>query len=273
MTPEVPIRPHYQRPPLVEQAISVSFEPPSGFSIADFGLFWLEIRDQFPTIQTAKRLEKTLENFDGPRAAGIEFNILTEAPIPRALYRANSGEVIHLQDNRFGYNWAKLGQNEYPRSEHVMGKFEHYFDKFKDFAKARGMGSIVLDQCEITNLNILPVDDFGTDYSDLSEALKVDPLDLGIEYLPPETLVRQRQHRILNGRGEPIGRLHISISPVISNQDQSKAFRFELTARSANVVATLDDARSFFAIARNAINGAFQSLVTDKMKAIFGQER
>ena len=273
MTPETPIRPDYERPPLVEQAISVSFEQIAGFSIVDSGLFWSELRREFPDVSTEARLETMVETFDDFKPSNLTFNLITAPPTPRAMFRNRAGELIQLQEDRFGFNWAKIGTAEYPRSEKVMKRFVEYFGRFCRYLSSRDIEVPALTQCELTNLNIIPVTDFGKDFSDVTEALNVDPLDLGLPYLQAETFVRTRQHRIIGRDKSPIGRLHISIAPVISNADRSKAFRFELTARSAPGLGTPEAAQSFFDTGRNAINGAFQALVTDKMKATWGEKR
>lgn len=272
MSPETPIRLEYEHPPLIEQAISVAFEPIKDFSIVDYGLFWTGIAADFPQVSSDAPLDNPTENFDGVRPMGLSFNLMAQAPMPRAMFRSGDGGLVQVQIDRFGFNWAKEGDAEYPRSEAVMSRFEELFERFRSFLTDRGLGELKLRQCELTNLNIIPILDFGADYSDMPNALKVDPLDLGLNYLVAETYVRNRQHRIVDTNGSPIGRLHTAISPVISNANNSHAFRLEFTARSAPTVSKLDEMQRFFAIARNAINGAFDALVTDAMKKTWGEK-
>jgi len=270
MSPESPIRLDFQRPPLIEQAISVVFEPIEGFRIVDFGLFWNEIAEEFPFVSSEAPLEAPVEHFDELRARDVSFQVLAGVPSPRAMFQNGKGELIQLQSDRFGFNWAKEGDAEYPRSEPVMAQFEKLFGRFARYVAKQRLGDIVFKQCELTNLNVLPVAEFGEDYSDLANALKVDPLDLGLSFLRSETYIRNRQHRIVAEDGMPLGRLHMAIAPVVSNQDHSKAFRFELTARSAPNIKSIEDARHFFAVARNALNGAFYAMVTDGMRKKWG---
>lgn len=270
MSPDTPIRLEYERPPLIEQAISVGFEPLAGFRIVDYGLFWSQIASEFPEVSSEAALDNPTELFEGVRPSSISFNLLAAPPMPRAMFRSGDGELVQIQPDRFGFNWAKEGEREYPRSEAVMARFEKLFERFLEFVKDQNLGEFVMRQCELTNLNIIPVPDFGVSYGDITRALNLDPLDLGLNYLVAETYIRNRQHRIVETDGTPIGRLHTAISPVISNADNSQAFRLEFTARSAPTVRTIEQARRFFGVARNAINGAFDALVSDDMKRKWG---
>ena len=271
MSPQIPIRLDYERPPLIEQAVSLAFAPLIRFSLVDYGLFWAEISDQFPHASSDTPLENPTENFDEIRSFGISFNLLTGQPLPRGMFRNDGGELLQLQPDRFGFNWAKEGGGEYPHSEAVMTRFFELYDIFERFVSRRALGDLDLRQCELTNLNVIPVSDFGQGFHDMTKALNVDPLDLGMENLVAETYVRNRQHRILGDDGKPIGRLHTSISPVISSADNSHAFRLEFTARSAVNVTSIEQAKSFFAVARNSINRAFEVLVADTLKAKWGK--
>ena len=268
-----PIRPNFERPPLVEQAISIVFQPIAGFRIVDYGLFWTDLSAEFPDVATEAPLEAPIEQFDEFRPVELLLQFLPSPPMPRAMFRnPKNGELIQVQNDRFGFNWAKVGDAPYPRSEPLMARFKELFGRFVTFAKHQGLGDVTLKQCELTNLNVIPVSDFGRTYSDLSTALRVDPLDLGLPYLQSEVFERSRQHKIIGNDGAPVGRLHMVVAPVVSNVDKSQAIRFELTARSAPDIRSLDDASKFFEVARNAINGAFDASITDAMRIKWGEK-
>ena len=67
MSPETPIRLEYERPPLIEQAISVAFDPPAGFTIVDYGLFWQELASEFPSVSSEMPLDNPVELFEDLR--------------------------------------------------------------------------------------------------------------------------------------------------------------------------------------------------------------
>jgi uncharacterized protein (TIGR04255 family) len=258
------VRPKFIDPPIVEQAITIIFERISGFGIGHFGLFWSEIQSKFPHCDAAQRLATQTEVFEPAELGGFEFSV---SPIdtPRVMFRNDDGELIQLQDDRFSFNWAKQNGISYPHADATVARFLELYGIFEGFLKRKGLASPSIRQCEVTNLNIIPVTDFGTTYADIGSALNVDPLDLGEEFLIADTYVRNRQHRIMS-EGKSVGRLHTSISPVVNAQDGSQACRLELTARSAPNIADLTDAREFFDLARSSINAGFLGIVTEKMR-------
>lgn len=257
-------RPHFRKPPIREQAISLVFERLIDFDNVDFGLFWSTVRESFPVAETTLRASHPVENFEG-RQGSVSI-MLSPALIARSLFRnPTSGELLQLQDDFFGFSWVKKGdENFYPRFEATSEKFWQFYEIFLRYLSERYDVIPNLRQCELVNVNIVPISTFGSDYDDMARAFKIDPFDWHVEGLRAETYVRSRQHAILGRSGEPIGRLHSVISPVV-DQAGVKHFQFQLTARSSPTINDVDQARTFFAHAHQKINGAFVSSVTPQM--------
>lgn len=160
-----------------------------------------------------------------------------------------------VQDDGFGFNWIKQSNDDvYPRYDKTSARLYELYGLFSEFIETRYSYSIELQQCELTNVNIIPVSSFGDDFSDMSRAFVVDPFLWDVPGLVAETYVRRRQHKIVRADGLPVGRLHSAISPVFRNDTSEKAFQFELTARSAQSLITIDSAKEFFDHAHHLIN-------------------
>jgi len=257
-------RPHFRKPPIIEQAISLVFERLIDFDNVDFGLFWSAVRGSFPQAETTLRANHPVETFEGrPATANI---VLSPNLLARSLFRnAATGELLQLQDNFFGFSWVKLDEGaQYPRFDRTSARFWEFYDKFLSYLRERYDVAPTLRQCELANVNIIPVSSFGSDYADMGRAFKVDPFDWHVEGLQAETYVRTRQHALLDSAGQPIGRLHSVITPVVDKTGE-KHFQFQLTARSSPTIHNSDDARAFFERAHEMINNAFVSSVTPKM--------
>ena len=265
------VHPKFQEPPLVEQAIVVAFDAIQGFDLSDYGLFWNEIRADFPQTETASRLETAVENLgqDMLFETGITFMPMS---MPRAFYRNFTGGLVQLQNDRLGYNWVKADGIEYPHFEATRAKFNELFDKFVRYCRDRGLPELKLRQCEVTNLNIIPVRDFGESFADIGKAFVVDPLNMKVPFLVNETYTRARQHLIIDSESQPIGRLHSVITPVFNPVENLAAFKFELTARSGPTLNTIEKSNEFLACARSAINAAFLATTTADMRAKWGEK-
>jgi uncharacterized protein (TIGR04255 family) len=269
MTAQPPERPHFRRPPILEQAISLSFERITSFDLVDFGLFWERVQKQFPRCETGARFVAPIESFEEV-GTPISFSLVGPVELPRSLLRNDRGELIQLQDDSFGFNWIKpSADSDYPRFEHTSARLWELFSIFVAFLEDRGHARPTFRQCELTNVNFVAVRDFGSDFSDMCHAFIVDPFAWNVEGLVAETYIRRRQHKIVDEDGRPVGRLHSAISPVF--RDGEKAFQFELTARSPPSVRTEVEAKSFFDRAHRMINQAFWVSVTPKMRELWGE--
>lgn len=267
MTSPLPKRPHFHRPPILEQAITIVFERVRDFDSVDFGLLWTELRGQFPRADTAPRLSYALESFDG-RPASIDLALVQPNLLPRSMFRnEKTGELLQVQDNSVTFNWIKTSEeDEYPRFEQTSSRFWELYRVFAKYVQDRYAQALKLRQCELVNVNMVPVDDF----SDITRAFNVNAFEWDIPGLVAETYTRQRQHVIMDDAGSPVGRLHSVIAPVY-DQENKKLFQFGLTARSAPTIRNEDEAVAFFNRAHNMINGAFVNSVTAEMRALWGE--
>lgn len=271
MTGIVTSRPHFRRPPILEQAITVAFERIADFDAVDFGLFWSTIRDEFPRADTTPKAQVLTETFEH-QPASISMRLMQPVELLRSMFRNDGGELVQLQEDRFGFNWIKSDDDSpYPRYDATRKRFLDLYSRFIAYVHERYQVEPKLQQCEITNVNIVPISDFGRDFTDINVAFNVDTFELGIEGVVSETYFRQRQFRIDGSDGMPIGRLHLTINPVFRVADQDKAFNFELTARSAPTIGHIDDAIAFFDRAHNVINSAFMATVTPTMCELWEQ--
>lgn len=269
MTTEALKRPHFHRPPIFEQAITLGFERLAQLEIVDHGLFWATLRDQFPDSETGPRITTPVEIFDGTETQ-ILMSAAPSLQLPRAIFRNDTkGEIVQVQDDTFVFNWIANGlNNEYPRFERTSARLWELFGKFSEFYQQRHGVLPQLRHCEITNVNVIPVADFGESYDDMSKAFVVDPFEWEVPGLEAETYVRRRLHRILDERGRSVGRLHSVISPTRDQSDQD-AFQFELTARSVPNIHNRIAAEDFFARAHSMINGAFLASVQPAMREVW----
>lgn len=259
------IRPKFRNPPLAEQAVTISFDPIQGFDLCDFGLFWGRIREEFPRTETAPPIETSIERFDEKVVVETGFSF-SPIMLPRAFYRSIVGDLVQLQHDRLTFNWVKSEGRSYPHFEDTLARFKQLFESFNEHVLDRGLPLPQIRQAEVTNLNLIEIQEFNDSFSSIHEVFRVDPLDMEANFLVNETYTRTRQHRIVAADGQAIGRLHSVINPVINPFEAKKAFKFELTARSAPILNNIDDVESFFEDARSAINAAFLATVQPRMK-------
>ncbi|AJA10656.1 Putative secreted protein [Sphingopyxis fribergensis] len=262
------VRPTFERPPLVEQAITVIFEQLPDFSIGDFGLFWTKIQSEFPYSEAQTPIDGKIEG-EAFRPQQFQLRLLQASTLPRCFYRSDNGsELVQLQPNRFSFNWLGTDDTHYPRSEATMARFHALFARFKEFVAERDLGTIKITQCELVNVNIIAVADFGESFAVAPLIFEAANFGRRVEFLQPESYMSNTQQAIMGSDGF-VGRLYAEISPVTKIEDGAPAYRFEITARGAPAEDN-NGVQTFFDYARNALNGSFLATTTEHAQKLWG---
>lgn len=268
-----PIRPKFSNPPLIERAISIVFDPLAQLSLGDYGLFWSEILGEFPVSEALDPVAVEVEQFDGFRPPRVGIQIMSGGMIPRAAFRnAAAGELIQIQSDRFGFNWIKTGEDHaYPHSEATLDRFFLLFKQFSKFVQKRQLGEISIVQCELTNVNVVPVSDVGQSFADIATVVRLAPLSFDCAQLQLENQLVGSKHLMLDDRGRPIGRVHALGQPSLRVPGNEEAYRLDISARGAPLGTGLEGARRFFEEAVSAVNGVFLASVTKAGRRFWGE--
>lgn len=265
-------RPHFRTPPLVEQAITVLFDPISGFQLGDYGRFWDVLGPEFLNTEAKPVVEAQIEQFDDFISTQIRARVSPEEALPNCYYRHVSGsELVQVQPDRFTFNWLKTDENTYPRFERTLERFCELFSKFERYVATKDL-DVAIRQCEVTNVNIIPVSDFGDTFADAGKVLKMPDLTPNLRIMKLEAYMQASRQLIIDGEGKPVGRLYSTLAPVLRVSDQKPSYRFELTARGAPLSSETKEALVFFDLARDAINAAFMTAITLSASDIWGAE-
>jgi uncharacterized protein (TIGR04255 family) len=164
---------HYRHPPVIETLLSVQFLPLRGLSLAYLGLFWSEIRRDYPQQQVKPPLPQFIEEFPpAPIAAQIE---VTSEPDARFWYISETNtELVQVQRDRFIRNWRREDTEvDYPRYRLLRPKFEHDWNRFVQFLEREGIGHPQVNQCEISYINHIDLGLGWETFQDLSKVLKL----------------------------------------------------------------------------------------------------
>lgn len=267
------IRPKFRNPPLIERAISIVIEPLSELSVGDYGLFWSDIIDEFPTSEAMDPVTAVIESFGGFRPSPVGIQLVPGGALPRAAFRDRlGGELVQIQRDRFGFNWIKTGDDhKYPHSEATLDRFFELLVKFMSYIERRGLGTLKIVQCELTNVNVVLVSDVGENFSDMATVFKLAPLEFDCDHIRLENQLVGSKHLILDDDGEPIGRVHTVGQPSLKVPNNEEAYRLDISARGAPLGANLEGARRFFDVAVSAVNAVFLSSVTKAGRRFWGE--
>jgi uncharacterized protein (TIGR04255 family) len=273
MMPPHDDRPDFESPPVVETVLSAQFQPLSQMRAAHFGLYWEQIRDRYPQTEERTPLDAVVERFPEPlrRRPAVRFPILESPPVPRFWFvHQNQNELLQIQTDRFIRNWRKTGEGDsYPRYEKLKEWFDQDFQEFSDFASREKLGSIEVNQCEVTYVNHIVAGDGWADHEDLDKVVTLWKPPANTSFPgKPEDAALQARFPIKDASGQTVGRLHVDIQAAIRTADGKPMFVFNLTARG--VVGNSTD---FLDLGRDWIVRSFAELTTDEMHRIWRRKR
>ena len=267
--------PSYARPPLTEVVLSVQFEPLPDFNVAVLGQLWSAFRDNFPQVQHHPPIAPEIERVGIVVPAPNELGFSVDYSVPRLWFLDAAGrELIQVQSDRFIRNWRKITDDDaYPRYEkHIRPLFERDYRQFLDFLAKQGIGPIVPNQCEVTYLNMIPLEKVSQPFEATDQVLSfLNFKPLQIDGLQFENAGCTINHTMENKDGTFIGRLRVSAGPAIKRTDGSPAITLNLTARGQPSGDNLDGVLKFLDLGRACIVNMFDAMTTTKMHEQWGK--
>lgn len=217
--------PKFNKPPVIETALGVEFEPLHNFLIPHFGAFLLELKGSYSKFRQLPPIPSQIEKFEAEQniLASFELNF---SPQVRCLF-LNSTEDwrLQIQNDRFLSNWVKT-RAKYPSYDETLRKFKTNWNKFGLFLEKSKIEKPKIKQCEVTYLNHIE------DNAEIDKLAKIFPLLAdkveSEEFLPqPEGIALNTVYRIPENRG----RLYIEMKPAFRHLDAKNIIVLSLTAR------------------------------------------
>jgi uncharacterized protein (TIGR04255 family) len=263
--------PDYEDPPVNEVVIGIQFNQ-TAITGAHIGLFWEELRDEFPKVSEQPPLEPKIE-FLQPRlfsAPRLEFSSWHGSRY--WLTSEDDVQLIQIQYDRLLYNWRRGPHNAaYPHFEALLEKFWSIAKKWSDFLKKEGQ-TLSLTQWEVTYINHILTPE---GQPALADALSFWGGQLDRALGGAAEAGRMEAQRILTENTSPWARMYVNITTGVRlDQVPLPLIAFELTVRGPpgdeEIWETTHD-RLFQA--RRQIVTAFDTLTTEKMHATWGRRK
>ena len=272
--------PDFGRPPINEVVLSVQFEPLDPLLTHHLGMFWETIRERYPRAEVHPPIESAFERLGSPvvRPPGIQIEFAQPPLFPRLWLLNQTGtELIQVQQDRFVHNWRKIvGDEPYPRYEHIREQFKSELVAFADFTRSHGFGDVKPNQCEVTYINHIE--------SDASSGKHGDPADVlsllsrgtkGPSMHQPESLQMSAKYLIEStdhSESRVVGRLHVDFLPVFTVKESRPIFALNLIARGVPLSEGIEGAMDFLDLGRVTIVRSFADMTTSSMHKIWDRK-
>lgn len=267
----------------MEVVLGVQFQPLVGMHPGLLGAFWQGRRDKFPQVQQQPPLPHIVERKGGRILPFPMLQFFGPSEQPRLwLISGDNSELIQLQSDRFLRNWRRYhGPTiEYPSYDnHTRPNFESDFEELLAFVKAERLPQPVIDQCEITYINIILPCDVWRDFGDVSRVFNGLLCERRALKGAPITAVQwHTQHEISDSAGRFVGHLGFELDSAFAappgsppSGELSPAFQLQITVRGRPLSEGVKGVMEFMDLGHAAIVKSFTEATTDEMHRAWGR--
>jgi uncharacterized protein (TIGR04255 family) len=265
--------PEYDRPPVVEVALGLQFQPIGKFRAPYVGLLWQEWRDKYPILDEVPPLDPVNER-EGPMP-GVTFQITAVPPMMRYWFLNEDGSrLLQIQRDRIILNWRKVpaGPQTYPRYRTLREEFVRRLGQFTDFLSSRNLGQLAITQAELNYINALPIGQGFERPGELHRALRtLASVEEGSTLSDPEEVRISQTYRVDSEAGIP-ARCYIVLEPgQVAPEEPS--YLLTLTIRGKPFGEGVPDAMKFLDFGHNEIVRRFTEVTTEAMHVSWGRTR
>jgi len=266
--------PSFEEPPVIEVVWSVQFTKLPWLTAAHTGLYWQQIKDEYPNCEEQLPIQPAEEPEDllTPERGAGQLQMIP--PLWRQWFISKSGtDLVQLQADRLCINWRKMQPGDrYPRYEYLREKFTTRWTHFCEFVIACSGEQLRVNQCELTYVNYLHQ---GEGWSVPAEIGNVWPTFSWAKekaFLPPPATLGCEMTFDIKGAN---GRLHASCRHGRKTQQGEKGelFRFDLTARGKPENTDLSSLLDWFVSAREWIVRGFADLTHPDIQNLFWKRK
>jgi uncharacterized protein (TIGR04255 family) len=265
--------PSYERPPVIEVALSATIKPIEGWALPHFGLLWQKWRDDLPTTEVYPPLPAHPDELSSvpppPPPEVVQFQIEHDPTHARCWFvSADKSELVQVQRDRFVFNWRRTeAGTPYPRyMDRVRPQFGSRYASFSDFLKEQGLAPLQVLQVEVAYVNEVERQDH-LDAGDFSRVFNLAGPAAGADaYLPTPYGVR------LSASYMPSpgpGVLHIHTYRAARGHRQ--VYQFRLIARVPPQGSSIDEVLGALDRGREWIVRGFTDLTTAEMHRMWGR--
>ncbi len=265
--------PDYDNPPIIETALGVEFDPLALWEIPHFGLFWHEIKDDYPKSSVMPPLPSQRERFGAKtrQPSQVEVELLLRPEVRCWFSNESQTELIQVQNDRLVLNWRKVTDNNvYPHYENTRPKFEREWGRFCEFVTSQKIGLPDVKQCEVTYVNHI---EQGEGWETLADLAGILPCWVGASsegFLPtPEAIALNAKYLMPQDQG----RLYIKLQTAIRHTDAKEILQLTLTARGQPASSDTTSILQWLDLGHEWVVRGFTDFTSAKMHDLWKRRR
>jgi uncharacterized protein (TIGR04255 family) len=262
--------PAFTKPPVVEVAASLQFEPVDGLHPVRLGLLWGAYRDRYPQVEVQPPLSDTREVIGPPVAPRLSFRVETAPPALRYWFLNDRGtRMLQVQQTRFILNWRKMDTEEvYPHYPEIRQNLVDEYAHFERFLDAESLPRPGFNQVELTYVNHVPVSP-GAARLAVQRIVRLwrgEPED---SVVPVAEDVSFQVRYVMPSMESPLGRLYVTLETRYRLTDNVPVLVLQMVARGAPEGPGLAGALAFMDRGHRWIVQSFAAITTPEMHHVW----
>ena len=243
----------FNQPPLNEIVFQIGFPAISGLTPVHAGLFWSQIRNEFPIVQSAARV-------GFPATFDTTAGLLPDNRV--WLIHKDNSQVIQIQNDRFMFNWRDVGEGvSYPGFERLYPTFKDHLKQFADFLESEEKRPNSYSGFELTYINhVRP--GIWREWNELGDVFPAFDWRRNPTAMPAVSGFRHfAQCTLPNDEGE----LRVTVDSRTHKQTKEKLFYYEIKVTDSDRELGLESIDSVFLPAHDRL---VQTLISMTSKGI-----
>lgn len=265
--------PQFNNPPVVEMALSVSFDHLEKLRNLQIAELWMDYKQRFPKSEEQPPRELPVERFEmAPVSPQVQLQLTNLPPVSRFLFLNETGtQLIQVQQDLFGQNWRKIGTKEnYPRYENIRVQFQANLEAFCRYLKKQDLGAFVPKQCEVAYVNHIDAGDAWEGFHEIGKVFTSQVTGYSDSFLSaPETRSFLETHVIKDFAGKAVGRLRIMAEPAFQLETQKPVLKLTIVARGRPFDESPDGVLDFMDLGRAWVVRSFASVTQPEMHKVW----
>jgi len=263
--------PDFDRPPAVETFLGFHFASLQNWKTQYFGLFWQEIKDEYPDVQVLPPIpgeDVVRIELDAQR---VNLKVQGQIPVRWWYLHADGRRLIQIQSNRFIQNWRKRdAEDKYVHYADLKPSFLEVWERFVSFLKKHEVEAPKIHLCEICYVNNIDRGDAWHNFSDLHKVISGWSGKGATGFLPNPNLVTLNTVYPISAAS---GTLHVVMEPGRRQSDSTDVIQLSLTAHCRPSSARPGDLSAGLDLGREWIVRGFEDFTTGEMHTLWGKRK
>jgi uncharacterized protein (TIGR04255 family) len=270
-----PELPNFNHPPVSEVVLSIQFAALPTMRSVHAGLYWKEIRKQYPKPSEQAPIAPAFETFGGTPTPAQTFQIQTllVPPMPRHWFETERGEhLLQLQPDRIIHNWRQRNpEMPYPRYELIRRQFASEVAKLEALFRKERVGEIRPNHCEVTYINTISLPDGLNPHHHLDRITPLWTSKVSEPFAPELENATIQTRYILKRQDSPYGRVYVSFIPAFLVTNSSPVIQLEVTAKGRPQAESVSAAFDLLDEERDVVVRTFTAVTTPAMHQQWGR--